>query len=119
MNWPQRVVTKIPFPQLLCSPCRRLLVTHLLILQESLRDVRIHLLRLVQPIPVEEGNRYNVPSHRRQQPIAQAGVAERLERISGKVRRAIELDCNAPVHNREIYAVQPICRDVLQLMQYA
>ena len=55
------------------SPCRRLPVSHLRVLslgfrrivRESLLDVRIHLLRLMKPIPVEEGNRYNVPAHRR------------------------------------------------------
>jgi hypothetical protein len=88
-------------------------------LQESLLDVCIHLLRPLQPIPIEERNRHDVPPHRCQQPIAQAGVTERLQCIPGKVRRAIELDCHAPVHDRKIYAEQPICRDVLELMQYA
>jgi hypothetical protein len=46
-------------------------------------------------------------------------VAEWLQRIPGKVRRAIELECNAPVHDRKIYAEQPIGRDVLELMRYA
>jgi hypothetical protein len=46
-------------------------------------------------------------------------VAEWLERIHGKVRRAVELECHAPVHDRKIDAVQPIGRDVLELMRYA
>ena len=33
-------------------------------LQESLHDVCIHLLLLVQPVPLEKGNRYNLPPHR-------------------------------------------------------
>ena len=33
-------------------------------LQEPLPDICIHLLLLVQPIPLEEGNRYNLPPHR-------------------------------------------------------
>jgi hypothetical protein len=73
----------------------------------------------MQPIPLEERNRHDVPAHCRQQPITQAGVAERLQCIPGKVRRAIELDCHAPVHDRKIYAEQPICRDVLELMRDA
>ena len=81
--------------------------------------IGVHLLRPVQPIPLEEGNRYNVPPHRRQQTIAQAGVAERLQCFSGKVRRAVELECNSPVHYRKIDAEQPVCCDVLQLMRYA
>ena len=32
-------------------------------LRESLLDVCIHLLRLMQPTPFEEGNRHDVPTH--------------------------------------------------------
>ena len=41
----------------------------------STLHVGISLLRLMQPIPLEERNRHNVPAHRRQQPITQAAVA--------------------------------------------
>jgi hypothetical protein len=46
-------------------------------------------------------------------------VAEWLERVCGEVGRAVELECNAPVHDRKIYAEQPIGRDVLELVRYA
>ena len=36
-----------------------------------------------------------------------------------KVRLAIELKCNPPIHQREIHTKQPICRDVLEHMWYA
>ena len=59
-----------------------------------------------------------MPAHRRQQPIAQAGAAEWLQRISGKMRWAIKLEGNMPVDDRKIDAEQPICRYVLELMRY-
>jgi hypothetical protein len=52
----------------------------------STLHVGISLLRLMQPIPLEERNRHNVPAHCRQQPITQAGVAERLQCIPGEVQ---------------------------------
>jgi hypothetical protein len=69
-----------------------------------------------QLVPLEEGNRHDVPSRRRQQPIAQAGVAEWLTRVSGEVERAVELDGNAPVKERKIYGRKPIRRGVLLLV---
>ncbi len=51
----------------------------------STLHVGISLLRLMQPVPLEERNRHNVPAHGRQQPITQAGVAERLQCIPGEV----------------------------------
>jgi hypothetical protein len=57
-----------------------------------------------------------VPSRHRQQPITQAGVAERLQRVSGEVGRAVELDCNAPVKERKIHGRKPIRRGVLSLV---
>ena len=57
-----------------------------------------------------------MPAHRRQQPIAQAGVTEWLERISGKMRWAIKLEGDTPVNDRKIDAEQPIRRGVLELV---
>ena len=54
---------------------------------ESMLHIGISLLRLMQPIPLEERNRHNAPADCRQQPITQAGVPEWLERVgaSGEV----------------------------------
>jgi len=71
---------------------------------------------MMQPTPIKEWNRHDVPAHRAQQPIAQARAAKRLQCVCGKVRRAIELECNAPIRYRQIYAEQPISRDVLELV---
>ena len=43
-------------------------------LVHSTLHVGISLLRLMQPVPLEERNRHNAPAHCRQQPITQAGV---------------------------------------------
>ena len=73
----------------------------------------------MQPIPLEERNRHNVPAHGRQQPITQESVAEWLQCIPSQVRRPVELECDAPVHDRKIDAEQPICCDELEFMWYA
>jgi hypothetical protein len=73
----------------------------------------------MQPTPLKERNRHNLQTHCRQQPITQAGVAERLQCIPGKVRRPVELECDAPVHDRKIDAKQPVCCEALKLMWYA
>ena len=83
---------------------------------ESLPHIRISVVVPTQLVPLEEGNRYDVPSRRRQQPIAQAGVTEWLQRVTGEVGRAVELDCNAPVKERKIYGRKSIRRGVLSLV---
>ena len=88
-------------------------------LPESLLYVCIHLIRLAKPNPLEERNRRNAPAHSRQESISQAGVAEWLERVGGEVRRTIEFECNALIHDCKIDTEQPICCDVLELMRYA
>ena len=85
-------------------------------MQEAMMDVRIHLLRMMQLIPFKERNRHNVPAHCAQQSITQARVAKWLKCICGKVRRAVDLECNPPIHNRQINAKKPIRRDVLGLV---
>jgi hypothetical protein len=83
---------------------------------ESLPHIRIPVVVPTQLVPLEEGNRHDVPSRRGQQPVAQAGVAEWLTRVSGEVGRAVELDGNAPVKERKIYGRKPIRRGVLLLV---
>jgi hypothetical protein len=83
---------------------------------ESLPHIRIPVVVPTQLVPLEEGNRHDVPSRRGQQPVAQAGVAEWLTRVSGEVERAVELDGNAPVKERKIYGRKPIRRGVLSLV---
>jgi hypothetical protein len=79
-------------------------------LQGPLLYVIIHLFRpIVQSTRIKEGNGNNTPPHRRQ-PIAQAGVAEWLERVSGEVGQAVD---------RKVDAKQPVCCDVLELGRYA
>ena len=83
---------------------------------ESLPHIRIPVVVPTQLVPLEEGNRHDVPSRRGQQPVAQAGAAEWLTRVSGEVERAVELDGNAPVKERKIYGRKPIRRGVLSLV---
>ena len=83
---------------------------------KSLPHIRISVIVPIQLVPLKEGNRHDVPSRCGQQPVAQAGVAEWLTRVSGEVGRAVELDGNAPVKERKIYGRKPIRRGVLSLV---
>jgi hypothetical protein len=55
-----------------------------------------------------------VLSKKKKKSIAQAGVAKWLECACGKVRWAVELDCNSPIDDSQVYAEQAIGRGVLE-----
>jgi hypothetical protein len=81
----------------------------------STLHVGIALLRLMQPVPLEEGNRHNVPAHCRQQPITQAGVAEWLQCIPGEVRRPVELERRSTIARSMLKSGDLMRREQMEL----